>query len=95
MNLLKILSIELKKVISRARHALKCKITVDDSVIPWILDQNDDNKYGARPIKRLIKTNIQDTLTEYYINKIAKIDKTSTINISIKSDKIYITQTQR
>jgi ATP-dependent Clp protease ATP-binding subunit ClpC len=88
----KIFSIELKKVLSRANHSLKVKINYDEDIIPWILEQNKNKKYGARPIKRLIKEHIQDNITQYYIKNINKITKGSQLNISIHNSVIKITQ---
>ena len=91
-DLQRLFKLELGKVLSRAKHSLKVKITYDDDVIQWILDTNKDKKYGARPIKRLIKKHIQDSLTSYYIKYINSINKHTSLHMSIGKDQIKITQ---
>jgi ATP-dependent Clp protease ATP-binding subunit ClpC len=88
----KIFDIEVRKALSRAKQSLKLKVTYDIDIISWILGKNENKKYGARPIKRLIKTYIQDTLTKYYIKNISTVLKTDTLHISIIKDKIKVTQ---
>lgn len=90
-NLKKILKIELQKVLRRAKMSLKVKaVAYDDNVLDWILEQNKELKYGARPLKRLIKTHIQDTLTSFYIKNVGKITRKDTLDITISNDKLKI-----
>lgn len=59
----KIVKLELDRLIERLT-GLKYNITYEDSVIPYIAKVGFDEKYGARPIKRAIQTNIEDLISE-------------------------------
>ena len=82
-ELLKILKNELTKVISRAKRSLKVKsIKYDNDLLQCLLDKNTEKEYGARPLKRVIKANIEDKLAAFYISNISKIDKKTNILIT-------------
>src|SRR3546814_760890 len=42
----------------------KIAIHLDESARTWLADKGYDPAYGARPLKRVIQRNVQDTLAE-------------------------------
>ena len=46
------------------------KITVDDSVVTWLLKRaGEETNSGARPLRRAIQRYIEDELSEYMIRQ--------------------------
>ena len=86
-DILKIIDIEIKNLISRLNE-LKLNIKVPKKVKKFILDKGFDEKFGARPLKRVIQKYIEDVIAEEIINK--RITDNDVINLDIKEDKIVI-----
>ena len=42
-------------------------LKVSDQAVKHIIGENYDDKYGARPLRRSMQTNIEDVLSEMYI----------------------------
>ncbi|OQB99554.1 MAG: Negative regulator of genetic competence ClpC/MecB [Firmicutes bacterium ADurb.Bin099] len=42
-------------------------LKVSDDAVKHIIGENYDDKYGARPLRRSMQTNIEDVLSEMYI----------------------------
>jgi len=42
----------------------RIKLDVDDKAKKWLADQGYDPAYGARPLKRVIQTNLQNRMAE-------------------------------
>ena len=61
-------------------------VEVDDSVKDFILKQDDDKNYGARPLRRSVQKLIEDKLSDEILRgSIAIGDK---VNIDFKEDKL-------
>ena len=86
-DILKIIDIEIKNLISRLNE-LKLNIKIPKKVKKFILDKGFDEKFGARPLKRVIQKYIEDVIAEEIINK--RITDNDVINLDIKEDKIII-----
>ena len=56
---------ELKKTI---RKQIKIKLTYSPEVLPWVVEQSYEEKYGARPIKRYINKTLLDGIADAYLN---------------------------
>ena len=48
----------------RCEEQLQIRLHVTDGVKEYLVDRSFDTKYGARPLKRAIQTNIEDRLAE-------------------------------
>ena len=46
----------------------KIKLTINSEAAEFICEQASKEKMGARPLKRLIKSNIEDKIVEHYFN---------------------------
>ncbi|MBQ7676650.1 MAG: ATP-dependent Clp protease ATP-binding subunit, partial [Lachnospiraceae bacterium] len=81
-----IVTILLKSLISRAKSQMNLTLTVQGSVKAYIVDKAYDPKFGARPLRRKIQTDLEDLLTEEILEgKIAAGDQ---IEAVVKKDKI-------
>ena len=67
-DVLKIIDIELKKVILRVQD-LGIDIHVTDKAKQYLVDTGWDPQYGARPLKRAIQKNVEDLLAEEILNQ--------------------------
>ena len=67
-EIIKIIEIELKKVISRVKD-LGIEIHVTDKAKHHLADAGWDANYGARPLKRAIQKNVEDLLAEEILNQ--------------------------
>jgi hypothetical protein len=83
----KIITIELDKLKNRLIEK-NYKITFDDSVFEKIYDLNQQEEYGARPIKRIIQNLCEDFLSEEILK--GNIVENTPIIIKIKNDVMVI-----
>lgn len=75
------------KFINELQEALKSKkiyIKITDSAKKWCAEKGFDPKYGARPLKRLIETNISDPLTDMIFE--GQIKNGDIITVDLKDD---------
>ncbi|MAQ69560.1 MAG: Clp protease ClpC [Flavobacteriales bacterium] len=82
-----IIEIELKNVINRIKE-LKYNINANKKVKQYILKKGFDEKFGARPLKRVIQKHIEDLIAEEIINN--KLNEGDEINLDVKNDEIII-----
>ncbi len=86
----KISKLLLDELVERASKNIGLKVTYNEDVLNFISDKGFDQKYGARPLKRAIQTNIEDTLAEYILfNNLTFGDE---VVLNIKDEKLEINQ---
>ena len=61
-------------------------LSVDDSAKTWLADQGYDPAYGARPLKRVIQTHLQNRLAEMILQ--GDILDGSSVSVSAKKDEL-------
>ena len=88
----KIIEIELKKVIHRIKE-LNYNINANKKVKEYILKKGFDEKFGARPLKRVIQKHIEDLIAEEIISN--KLKEGDQISLDVKNDKIIIKPTTK
>ena len=71
----------------------KIKITVQDSAYDWLVSNGFDQKYGARPMKRLISDKIKEPLARMIV--LGELDDGGRITVSEKSDALVLKKTKR
>lgn len=42
-------------------------LTFTEKAIAWMLDQNDEPEYGARPLRRIIRRNVRESLADFLL----------------------------
>ncbi|MEZ3437203.1 MAG: ATP-dependent Clp protease ATP-binding subunit [Lachnospiraceae bacterium] len=60
----RIVSLMCREVVSRAKEQLDISLTIRDSVKKYIVETGSDKKYGARPLRRAVQSNLEDKLAE-------------------------------
>ncbi len=66
----------------------KINVNVDESVYEYIVEQIKEQNYGARPLRRIIQTEIEDFLTDEILNN--NISKDKEILLKCENNKIVI-----
>ena len=59
-----IAKLQLSELSQRAKRQLEITLQYDESVYDFIMKKGYDEKYGARPLKRVIQSKIEDSLAE-------------------------------
>lgn len=63
-----ILEIMMKDLKTRALNQMGLRISVDQKAKQWLVDKAFDPKYGARPLRRTIQTEVEDKLAEILLD---------------------------
>jgi len=64
----------------------KVTINVSDSVMDWLVKHGCDPQYGARPLSRLIQTEIKDALSDELL--FGKLYRGGNVSINLAGDKL-------
>ena len=64
----KIVSLMCQELVNRAKNQLDMKLTIRDSVKKHIVEKGTDTKYGARPLRRAMQTELEDKIAEAILN---------------------------
>ena len=67
-NIKKIVELMCKEVVQRAKEQLEIILVVRDSVKKHIVETGSDKKYGARPLRRAVQSQLEDKLAEALLN---------------------------
>ena len=67
-NMKKIVGLMCKEVVQRAQEQLEITLVVRDSVKKHIVETGSDKKYGARPLRRAVQSQLEDKLAEALLN---------------------------
>ena len=82
-NISKLLLKELKQ---RVASQMEIQLKFGDAVKKLIFEKGYDKKYGARPLKRAIQTNIEDELAEAVLK--GEIKRGDTVQVTVRNDKV-------
>ncbi|MDO5689341.1 MAG: ATP-dependent Clp protease ATP-binding subunit [Tissierellia bacterium] len=66
------------------------EVTFTQDLVDYIANNGYDKQYGARPIERYIRTNIEDLLTEEILK--GNLEKSDRISIEVKDEKVGFTK---
>jgi ATP-dependent Clp protease ATP-binding subunit ClpA len=64
----------------------KVQITLSQNARDWLAGKGYDPRYGARPLGRIIQTEIKDALSEEVI--FGRMRKGGTVHIELKEDHL-------
>lgn len=87
-NLREIVKIMTKALSERALRQMGIRLKFTDAVITYLADNKKDAQYGARPLARKIKTEIEDLLATEIL--LGNVKRDSEVKVGIKEGKIYI-----
>lgn len=76
----------LKELKQRVASQMEIQLKFGDAVKKLIFEKGYDKKYGARPLKRAIQTNIEDELAEAVLK--GKIKRGDTVQVTVRNDKV-------
>ena len=82
----KIVGIMTKELQQRCREQLGIELKITDAVRQNIVDKAYDPKYGARPLRRMIQTKLEDSLADALLS--GEIKKGTTVNVRVKKDEV-------
>ena len=82
-NVSKLLLKELKQGVG---SQMEVQLKFGDAVKKLIFEKGYDKKYGARPLKRAIQTNIEDELAEAVLK--GEIKRGDTVQVTVRNDKV-------
>ncbi len=85
----KIVGLLCRDLIKRAKEQLGIKLVVRDSVKASIAENDSDQKYGARPLRRAIENKLEDPLAEAVLS--GEIPEGSEVVASLVNKKIKFT----
>jgi ATP-dependent Clp protease ATP-binding subunit ClpB len=70
----------------RLLDARQITLSLDDAAKGWLAEQGYDPAYGARPLKRVIQTHLQNILAEKILR--GDIPDGSAVNVGVKGDEL-------
>lgn len=89
-NLKEIIKLEMKKLEDRVKN-VGYSISYDDNVIDFLLNRiKDEKEYGARPIIRTIRDNIENKITDLIIDN---FNPNVIFSITVDGDEIKVEET--
>jgi len=62
-----IMRLMLRKEVKMLADQRGITLTISDSAIKWLIDQNNEPQYGARPLTRIIRRSMRDQLADFLI----------------------------
>ncbi len=77
-----------KELQKRCMNQMNITLSIRDSVKGYIVEKAYDRKYGARPLKRRIQTEIEDRLAEEIVA--GNIKEGDRVTVTVKNDRISI-----
>ena len=78
-----------KNLVSRCKEQMDIELTIRDSVKQLIIDKGYEPKFGARPLKRTIQTEIEDALAEEIL--LGKVKAGDKVAAGVKNKKVVFT----
>jgi ATP-dependent Clp protease ATP-binding subunit ClpA len=88
-QLSRILDLMLKKEIKQAQNQ-GISLTVDKAAREWLLAQNDQPEFGARPLRRIIARNLRERLADFLLQQTGK-DGPMTVAVTADNDSLVFT----
>jgi len=85
-DMTKIVSIMTKSLVKRCKEQMNLTLTIKPAVKKYIVEKAFDPKFGARPLRRRIQTDIEDALAEELLS--GKLDKADEVIVTVKKDII-------
>lgn len=85
-----IAALMLKELKNRLAKQMDITLTYGDTVKNFIFEKGYDKKYGARPLKRAIQNNIEDSLAEEILY--GKIQASDKVSMTVVDGKVVFTK---
>ena len=85
-ELLQIVELLLQELQKRAKAQMNVTLVISDAVKNYILEKGYDEKYGARPLRRALQTELEDLLAEEILSM--RIQEGDKVEVDRKEEKI-------
>ena len=82
----KIVTILAKTLIERCRSQMNMELVITEPVKAFIVEEAYDPKYGARPLRRMIQTRIEDKLAEEFLA--GNVKKGDRVHVGLKKKEL-------
>ncbi len=86
----KIVSLMARSLVERCRSQLDISLVIRDTAKSYVVEKAYNPKFGARPLRRMIQTEIEDKLAEEILSGAVK--KGDTVMIGTKNKKIHFSR---
>ena len=84
-----------KEFTTRVKKQLNITLNVRDSAKDLIVEKGTDAKYGARPLRRALQTELEDKLAEAILSGEIQAGDTVAVGVSKKSIKVERKDTKK
>ena len=84
----KIVVLMTKNLVERCKAQMDIQLVIRDTAKSYVVEKAYDPKFGARPLRRMIQTEIEDQLAEEILS--GAIKKGDTVAIGTKNKRIHI-----
>jgi len=81
-NLSEIVRLMLKELAKRCKEQMQIKLKAKEEAVKLLLEKGSDDKYGARPLRRAILTNVEDVLAERILE--GKVHAGDNVTLGVK-----------
>ncbi len=81
-NLAEIVRLMLKELSKRCMEQMQIKLKTKEEAVQFLLEKGSDDKYGARPLRRAILTNVEDVLAERILE--GKVHAGDSVTLGVK-----------
>jgi len=85
-NMKQIVTLLSRTLVERCKKQMEIELHIRDSVKAYIVENAYDPKYGARPLRRMIQSKIEDTLAEEIL--LGKIKRGDIVEAGLKKKEI-------
>lgn len=92
-NLAEIVRLMLKELAKRCAEQMQIKLKAKDEAVQFLLEKGSDDKYGARPLRRAILTNVEDALAERILE--GKVHAGDSVTLGVKDGTLKFHVTKR
>ena len=83
----KIVSLMTRELQERCRKQMDISLNIRDSVKKYIVEKAYDPRYGARPLRRMIQTKLEDALAYEILS--GNVKRGDTVNAGVKRDEVF------
>ncbi len=88
-NICEIVKIMLGTITKRCMAQMEIRLKAEDSLLEYLANKGYDEKYGARPLRRVIQTELEDKLTEEILE--GRVRTGDAVTLSYVDGKLKIT----
>lgn len=85
----KIVTLMTRSLVKRCREQMNITLNIRDSVKKYIVEKAYDPKYGARPLRRMIQSKVEDALAEEILS--GNVKSGDIVDAGMKKDEVHFT----